>query len=168
MKDPKNKVGRPTNYTDTIADEICEWIAEGKSLNKWCAIEGNQSRKTVYAWLDKKENIEFRNNYADARARQADYYAQEIIEIADDSSGDMITDNEGNERFDSEFAARSRIRIDARKWYASKVAPKKYGDKLDVTSDGEKIEGSTINMVGLSQSALDEIIKAGKDATDAS
>jgi hypothetical protein len=56
--------------------------------------------------------------------------AEEIITIADDSSGDVIVDDDGNEQTNHERVARSRLRVDARKWYASKLAPKRYGDKV--------------------------------------
>ena len=62
--------------------------------------------------------------------------ADETLEIADDSSHDTITDDEGNERFNSEFAARSRLRVDTRKWLLSKALPKVYGDKITTEHTG--------------------------------
>ncbi len=83
----------------------------------------------VFRWL--QSNQSFREQYALAREVQADSWADDIIEIADDSSGDTIVDPEsGNERFNSEYAARSRIRVDTRKWLMARMAPKKYGDKI--------------------------------------
>lgn len=74
-----------------------------------------------------------------ARARELGYLsmADELTEIADDDSGDIKIDGEGNERHDTEFSARSRLRLDTRKWLLSKALPKVYGDKLAVTgADG--------------------------------
>ncbi|HDL7100129.1 TPA: hypothetical protein PXM79_002920 [Yersinia enterocolitica] len=68
--------------------------------------------------------------YARARAIQAELLAEEIITIADDSSGDVIVDDDGKEQTNHERVARSRLRVDARKWYASKLAPKRYGDRV--------------------------------------
>ncbi|AGG31951.1 hypothetical protein MU9_2906 [Morganella morganii subsp. morganii KT] len=68
--------------------------------------------------------------YARAREIQAELLAEEIIEIADDSSGDVIVDDDGKEQTNHERVARSRLRVDARKWYASKLAPKRYGDRI--------------------------------------
>ncbi|MRT15312.1 hypothetical protein GJV07_24145 [Enterobacteriaceae bacterium RIT711] len=68
--------------------------------------------------------------YARAREVQAEILAEEIIEIADDSSGDVIVDEDGHEQTNHERVARSRLRVDARKWYASKLAPKRYGDRI--------------------------------------
>jgi hypothetical protein len=58
--------------------------------------------------------------------------AADIIEIADDSSGDIELDGEGKPRQNAEFMNRSRLRVDTRKWLMSKLAPKKYGDKQQV------------------------------------
>ena len=90
--------------------------------------EGMPAQSTVYKWLI--DNDGFSEKYARAREVQAEFLAEEIIQIADDASGDSTTDEDGNERMNAEFVARSRLRVDARKWYASKVAPKKYGDRI--------------------------------------
>lgn len=90
---------------------------------------------TVYGWLFTNEL--FANQYARARNAQADLLAEEVIEISDDSSRDVIVDKDGNESCNTEFVQRSRLRVDSRKWLASKLKPKKYGDalKLDATVD---------------------------------
>ncbi len=85
--------------------------------------------QTIYLWLGC--HPEFMAQYAQAREDQADTLADEIIDIADDSSHDTITDPEtGEERANSEWINRSRLRVDARKWVAAKLKPRKYGDKL--------------------------------------
>jgi hypothetical protein len=88
------------------------------------------SMTTVMRWLADGTKQEFRLHYAHAREAQADLLAAEILEIADDSSGDIITNKDGSTRLDREFVARARLRVDARKWMASKLAPKKYGVKI--------------------------------------
>lgn len=88
------------------------------------------SSKTFYDWLDADD--EKIKRYARACEERADNIFEEVLEIADDSSGDVRTDIDGNESFNQEFAARSRIKIDARKWMLGKMNPKKYGDKLDI------------------------------------
>lgn len=112
-------MGRPSSYTQAIADEICEGLAGGRSLHRLCKEEGFPHEATVYRWL--QENDSFRESYAHARDRQADRFASEIIEIVDEE----------------EDAARARVRMDARKWAASKLAPKKYGDKVEHQHGGE-------------------------------
>jgi hypothetical protein len=74
--------------------------------------------------------------YLRAKELCVDAYAEEIIEISDDGSRDTYTDEKGKEVIDREVIARSQLRIDARKWYASRLAPKKYGDKLSAMQDG--------------------------------
>ena len=75
---------------------------------------------------------------ARAREEQADKLFREIIEIADDKSGDCITTSDGKPIVDHENIQRSRLRVDARKWAAARLAPKKYGDQIthDVKGGG--------------------------------
>lgn len=127
-----NTMARPSSFTQKIADTICMRLAEGESLRKICADEAMPSAVTVFKWLSDETKTEFVKQYARAREAQADTLADEILEIADDGTRDTYIDSEGNERTDQDVIARSRLRVDARKWYASKVAPKKYGDKLAV------------------------------------
>src|SRR5216683_5843477 len=65
-----------------------------------------------------------------AREEQADKLFREIIEIADDASGDYVTTSEGKRIVDHENIQRSRLRVDARKWAAARLAPRKYGDHI--------------------------------------
>lgn len=121
----KRPIGRPSKFSQVLTEKICEQIAHGKSLRAVCAEDDMPPMKTIYRWLEANE--EFRHQYARARDKQADYFAEEIIEIAD------------NVEAESASVAKAKLQIDARKWAASKIAPKKYGDKseLDVkSSDG--------------------------------
>ncbi|MDP3845942.1 MAG: hypothetical protein Q8R10_05895 [Pseudomonas sp.] len=135
------KTGRPTTYTPAVASAICEKLADGMSLRKLCAQPAMPSMTTVLRWLVDETKPEFRLHYAHAREAQADLLAGEILEIADDSSGDTFTDKDGNTRLDREFVARARLRVDSRKWLASKLAPKKYGDRIEhAGTDGGAIQ----------------------------
>lgn len=128
--------GRPSKYTDEVAMQICEQVAtSSKSLRTIC-IELDVPIRTVLDWL--AQNEVFSQHYARAKEEQADLLAEEIIEIADDSSQDTIIDEFGKERPNSEWMNRSRLRVDARKWVAAKLKPKKYGDKTehDITITG--------------------------------
>jgi len=89
---------------------------------------------TFLEWVAK--DPAFADQYARAREANVEVHVDEIIDIADDKSSDTITDAEGNERPNTEWIQRSRLRVDARKWVASKQLPKKYGDKLDVNHAG--------------------------------
>ena len=104
-----------TRYTSELADEICEEIAKGGALYLMCQEKENwPDESTIYRWID--ANDDFREKYARARERQADRRNEEIIVIADTAT-------------DANLA---RLQIDARKWQASKLAPKKYGDRTQV------------------------------------
>ena len=128
--------GRPSTFTQEVADLICERIAEGKPVREAVAGEGMPTEPTVYRWLETNES--FRDQYARAKSCAMERMADELIEIADDSTGDTYTDDEGNERTDHEVIARAKLRVDTRKWLMSKLAPKKYGDKTLLTgADGE-------------------------------
>jgi hypothetical protein len=140
----KNKGGRPPNpSTPQIKARICLEIAEGKSLRNICLADDMPASETVRVWL--ALDAEFAAQYARAREEQADYYADEIIEIADTA----------------EDANLARLRIDARKWKASKLRPKKYGEKLDLTSDdGSMSPKPGIDASKLSTETLAEIMRA--------
>lgn len=122
-------MARPSDYTPEIAAEICAKLVMGESLRSICGAEDMPAIATVYLWLGK--HPEFMEQYTRAREDQADTLADEIIDIADDKAGDTIVDQDGNERADTEWINRSRLRVDARKWVAAKLKPKKYGDKTD-------------------------------------
>jgi len=127
-----------------IVDEICEKIISNNiSLRK--ATEDNRpiSKSTFLDWCS--ENKGFADQYARAMVARSDAMADEILEIADESANDWQIDPEtGKEYINHEVVQRSRLKIDTRKWLMGKMAPKKYGDKLDVTSAGEQIKPNVI------------------------
>lgn len=125
-----------STYTPQLGAEICQRIALGESLRAICRCDGMPDQTTVYRWLRERED--FRQQYARAREDQADFYAEQIIDIADETSNDTEITEHG-EKPNSEWIARSRLRVDARKWVMSKLAPKKYGDKIDVTTGGDSL-----------------------------
>lgn len=134
-------MARPTIYTEELALNICAKLADGESLRVICMAEEMPNASTVHAWvLEDKEG--FSKKYARARDIQAENMFDEILEISDDGSNDYMTITKGRETYnveDREVTTRSRLRVDSRKWYLSKVLPKKFGDKLDLTTDGEKL-----------------------------
>lgn len=133
------------DFSDDLADQICEGIADGRSLRSICNDVGMPNKATVFRWL--AGNEAFRDRYARARDAQADAIFDEILDIADDASNDWM-ERRGEEDsgwvVNGEHVQRSRIRIDARKWMAGKLRPKVYGDKLDVEHTG----GVTVNITG--------------------
>jgi hypothetical protein len=130
-------MARPSDYNDVIAEAICEEIASGRSVVQICLDPDFPSETTVYRWLDKHEA--FRERYARAREFQAEHYAAEIIQLADtpvEARKITIKPDGGEEVTIGDAVDRTRLQIDARKWYASKLSPKKYGDKLQQEVSG--------------------------------
>lgn len=158
-------MGRPSSFTQTIADDICERLANGESLRAICAGEAYPKQATVFRWL--AANDEFREQYARAREAQADTLADEIIDIADETAFDTKVNEAGNEVPNSEWISRSKLRVDARKWVAAKLKPKVYGDKLDLTSAGDKLAGPTSEVdLATRMAALAASMNRSTDAAD--
>lgn len=131
-----------TTYTQEIADYICESIADGLSLREICNQEDMPSRATVFKWLNDIEG--FSNQYARAREEQAETLADEIIAIIDDAAEPLmvegvplLADGKPIMLASQVSVAHARLKMDARKWVASKLKPKKYGDKMELSGDKE-------------------------------
>jgi hypothetical protein len=133
------KMGRPSTYSQEIADIICKRLAEGESLRTIVKDEGMPAQGTVYVWLLKHKDFE--EQYTRAREEQAETHADEIVSIADETPDTVpVYDKEGNLlRIDlsSAYLQWQRQRIDARKWNASKQRPKKYGDRQIHSGDDD-------------------------------
>jgi hypothetical protein len=132
------KMGRPTIFTKLLGDIICTRIAEGESLREIIKSEGMPDRTVVYDWLLK--DPDFANRYARARDEQADTLADEIIAIADEQPEIIVVKDKKTgavieHKLDNAFLQWQKNRIDARKWTAMKLKPKKYGDKLALGGD---------------------------------
>lgn len=134
------KKGRPTKYTQSLADKICQELAQGKSMRTVCNPDSMPSMQTVFSWLRTKQD--FLEQYTRAKEESADALIEEMLDIADDGSNDLMTIVKGNSSYEienKEVTNRSRLRVDTRKWIASKLKPKKYGDKLDMTTNGKDL-----------------------------
>lgn len=142
-----NKAKKPTTTAagydkKEAAARICTLLADGYSLRKIVAMPGMPGMSTVMRWLDDEANTELREQYARARELQADRMAEEILDIADeqctmvraDKHATKDDDGDGNTEvvFDAVAVQRNRLRVDARKWLASKMAPKKYGEQIGI------------------------------------
>ena len=134
--------GRPTKYDSTLAAEICTRIAHGEPLVRICKDEHMPHVSSVYLWLSRF--AEFSDMYAKAREDQADTLADEIQAIADAMPMEK-TDGNGNTSFDGAYIQWMKLRVDARKWTASKLKPRKYGDRVALAGDENnplKVEAS--------------------------
>ena len=149
-QDVKSKGGRPTMYSMKLALEICDRLADGKSLKEICKDENMPKKTAVYEWLLRHK--EFADMYARAREDQADSLADEITAIADADPA-VILDDKGKPRLDSAFVQWQKNRVDARKWVAAKLKPRKYSDRI--THQGD----SNADAIQVDVSIFDEMIK---------
>lgn len=145
------KLGRPSDYTKEIADQICLLLAEGMSLRTICTLdESLPSRNAILRWL--AVNDEFRNQYARAKEIGCEAMAEDIFDIADDGTNDWmeVQDREGGIGFkiNGEHVQRSRLRVDTRKWYLERIAAKKYGSKVGVSHDISKPVEELLSRIG--------------------
>lgn len=115
MTEQSKGPGQPTIYNEEVVSEICSRIADGESLRSICRDDSMPAKSTVLMWLADEDKAPFLDQYARAREAQADALFDEIVSIADSENGDDVQ--------------RARLRVDARKWVAGKLRPKKYGDK---------------------------------------
>lgn len=138
----KQKAGRPTLYTEALADLICERVATSTfGLQRLCDLyEDLPTKTTINLWRYKYP--EFSTQYAQAKLKQADLMAEEILEIADDGQNDWMEsfgeDGEIGYKINGEHVQRSRLRIDTRKWLASKLLPKQYGQHAEEEKQHDK------------------------------
>jgi hypothetical protein len=139
----KNKGGRPTLYTEELANLICERVATSTlGLARLCAMYDDLPDKTtVNLW--RYRYAEFSTQYAQAKLKQADLLAEEMLDIADDGTNDWI-ESFGQDgemmgyKLNGEHVQRSRLRIDTRKFLASKLLPKQYGQHAEEDKNNSK------------------------------
>jgi hypothetical protein len=136
MAGKTKQMGRPTLYTDELALEICSTIAESdRGLDDLCAERDDfPGARTVRTWIVERED--FRQKYACAKDLQADFIAHQTLPLADNCRKGIkrkILPNGDIEDTEGDMVERTRLQIDARKWLAGKLAPKKYGDKIEQT-----------------------------------
>ena len=140
-KKPKKLPGRPSKYNKKIGDKICQLVATFPyGLNKLCReVEGLPSAPMIRSW--RLSNPEFSAQYARAKLIQADLLAEDCLEISDQSTSDTYMVD--------------RLRIDTRKWLASKLLPKQYGDKSLLEQKDEENEQLRAELIAL-RAKLDE------------
>ena len=146
----KNKGGRPSDYSLELSDLICERLASGESMRSIGRDDAMPMVRTMFRWLREKE--EFRHQYEIAKEESADGLVEEMLEIADESSNDymdkQLANGETVRVLDTEHVQRSRLRIDVRKWSASKLKPKKYGEKQHVELKADEGVSFSMNFGG--------------------
>lgn len=145
------KHGRPTTYTKALAAKICERLAAGEYLRAICRDDDMPKESTVRAWAlkDWKENKDdpdeegFYAQYARGRDLGLDAMGEETLEIADTPLLGVKTTKKANgdiETVTGDMIERARLRVDTRKWYLAKLAPKRYGEKITQEHTGAEGE----------------------------
>lgn len=149
-KQGEKRIGRPPEpVPKDKAEEIIAWISSGQTLREYSRQEGKPHFNTVYDWLEKDEDFAMR--FARARERGEEVIAQECLEIADDASNDWMEEFDKKTgasigwKINGEHIQRSKLRIETRLKLLAKFNPKKWGDKVDLTSDGKAV-GLAINI----------------------
>lgn len=155
-------MARPSDYSQELADRICAQLAEGNSMRTVCKADDMPCTATVFNWLRTKPG--FLEQYTRAKEESADALSDEMLDIADDSTNDWMErlDKDGQGigyQVNGDHVQRSRLRIETRKWLASKLKPKKYGDKVDLTHSGPNggpIKFTQIALVDLDDNGADK------------
>lgn len=129
--------GRPSIFSEELADLICSRLAEGDSLRAICRDDDMPSVGTVCRWLT--QNEAFQEQYTSAREIQAETFADELVLIADTPLIGTKTKTVGDkvETIEGDMIEHRRLQVDTRKWVAARLLPKKYGDKLAVGGSKE-------------------------------
>ena len=147
--------GRPTDYSLEITDLICERLASGESMRAISRDEDMPCMSTLFLWLRTHE--EFSEQYAKAKEESADALVEDMLDIADNQvsqpllvNGEPVEiDGKLIEVRDGPAVQHAKLRVDTRKWAASKLKPKKYGDRLETVHSG------SIGLKGLTDAQLD-------------
>lgn len=161
-------MARPTTFNEDVAAKLCGYLAMGESLRKVCRRAGMPAPSTVFLWM--REHESFSKQYARAKEEAADMFIEDIIEIADNAKKDKIpvyeVDNETGDKTLTGYkesknsVRRAQVQIESRKWLAMKLKPKKYGEKLDLSTNGKDIGA------GISAEQAEQLIRARANRSD--
>jgi uncharacterized protein with von Willebrand factor type A (vWA) domain len=125
----KDVGGRPTIYTQDLADLICERLANGESMRSVARDKNMPASATMFRWMRSQEG--FRDQYEIAKEESADALVEDMLDIADNGAEqELEIDGTEIKAVTQVGVSHARLRVDARKWAASKLKPKKYGDKI--------------------------------------
>ena len=135
-------VWTPENKEKAIND-ILEHVASGKSVKSLIDHSGRDVIPSYTTWCEwLKESTDLADNYARAMESRQEVIFEEILVIADDQEGDVYKNDEGIEFTNHNVIQRSKVRIEARQWVLGRMNAKKYGNKIDMTSGGDKLPSS--------------------------
>lgn len=128
---------RTAEEVDAFVASVIEAVKEGKSVKSVCR-GANISFASVWTRL---ASPQFAQAYQEAFALRAQSWVEDLIDISDDSTNDLVKDAQGNAKGNMAGVARSRLSFDARRWLLSKLFPRQYGDAMAVTGpDGGPLQ----------------------------
>lgn len=130
------RTGRPSIYSLELQDEICERLACGESMRSVARDESMPCMSTMFKWL--RENENFSQQYDKAKIESADALVEDMLDIADNQVEQPLivdglpveVDGKAVMVKDAVSVNHAKLRVDTRKWAASKLKPKKYGEKV--------------------------------------
>lgn len=157
----KPTMGRPSLYSNALANDICTRLGLGQSLRKICLDEDMPSLRSVMGWLTTKPD--FLQQYTRAREIQAETQFDELIDIVDQppelahvvgKDGEVI-----EVKFDSSYVAWMKLRVDTRKWTAARMAPRKYAEyrQPEEKVDAMIVDGEIKNVMDVAIKRLELI-----------
>jgi hypothetical protein len=132
-----NKPGRPPEQPDPIiVQEILDWIEDGRTLREYCRQADKPTFKTVYRWMEKDE--EFKTRFVRARDVGEDAIAQDTLHLIDQQP-DRIVSESGISKIDPGWVQYQRNRVEQRMKLLAVWNPRKYGAKVDLTTEGKQV-----------------------------
>lgn len=135
---PGQRMARPSDYTEDMADRILHWIAEGRTLREFCRQKDTPAWRTVYDWQEAHPSFSAR--FARARDMGADAIAEETLEIANTPVEGVrreIGGKDGPKEVYEDMLGHRRLQVDTRLKLLAKWNPKKYGEKVETTHKGD-------------------------------
>ena len=142
---PNNPKGRPELYTEEIGAYICREIAQGRTITKICKETNIPSLPTVMNWLNQLHPLykeSFLNSYKQAREIQAEIFADQTNDIADDGENDTYVgiDSKGRKivKVNTDHIQRSKLRVENRRWLAAHLLPRKFSDRVQLTGKDDQ------------------------------
>lgn len=127
-------MARPTDYTKELGDRICNEISDGTSLRTVCLADDVPSKTTIFNWL--RTNSEFLDQYARACDERVEAQHEDLLELGDEA---VRLSQAVSEKVSNAVVSAVKLKADNLKWSMSKMKPKKYGDKVDHTTNGKDL-----------------------------
>lgn len=128
----KNLGGRPSEFTQEIADKICAELSIGKSLRTVCKAEDMPSLQTIFNWFRTQKG--FVEQYALAKEQGSEAWHEELADLGDQAIEHAY---KADPKAANAVVSAVKLKADNIKWMMSKMKPKKYGDKLDLSNNGK-------------------------------